>query len=487
MGCIKEKRPWYKRLVPQTIFGQLLLVFTGGLLVVQLIGVAHFAASREYYLLRSLVGDRARLMADMVMLMDTVETPASRDVFLKKMGEKGFDISIQPEKPDTVTGLRPQDQIFHSFLVQAAKHARLKIHPEDILVQVDSLLLSTMMDEIQNSFAKFTGQPISNHNSYNAHVAMPLSSGEWVTFVDSSRNFPLIPAFPFYWGLVGILACALISLFAVYRIVKPLSMLSKALERFGHDMAGAPPMPEKGPCELREVAHTFNLMQTRIREFVDEKSRTLAAVSHDIRTPLTRLGLRLGNLENLDDSANLAFQRDMEEITTLLDMTIDLARAASPENMALVDIMALLESIQDDRQDMGQDVELIEMAEPAEVAPLKSLPVCLKRCIDNLVDNAVRYGNSARIAVMDSPTSLTIAIVDNGPGIPENMLDRVFEPFFRLEPSRCKTTGGTGLGLSIARSMARALGAKIRLTNRPEGGLCASVKFTRQEGTGDAK
>ncbi len=420
-------------------------------------------------------------MADMVMLLDSVETPSGQHIFLEKMADKGFKISILPEKPDIETGFNPPDQIFHSFLMQAVKYAKLNIAPEDILVKVDNLLLSSMMDEIQNSLAKFTGKPITNHNSYHAYVAMPLSSGKWVLFVDSSKNFPLIPAFPFFWGLVGIMACALLSLFAVYRIVKPLRTLSKALESFGHDMAGAPPMPEKGPRELKEVAHTFNLMQLRIREFVDEKSRTLAAVSHDIRTPLTRLGLRLGSIDTLEESTSAALQRDMDEITTLLDTAIDLARATSPENMAFVNIVALLESIQDDRQDMGQDVELLDNPEDLDVKPLKTLPLCLKRCIDNLVDNAVRYGNCARIAIIDSPQSLTIAIMDTGPGIPENMMARVCEPFFRMEPSRCKSTGGTGLGLSIARSMARALEAEMRLTNRPEGGLCASVTFSREK------
>lgn len=481
MASTKEKIPLYKRLIPRTIFGQLLLVFTSGLIVLQLIGIGHFTASREYYLLRSLVGDRARLMADMVMLLDSVETAAGQDIFLKKMEEKGFHILILPSKPDIQTGGNPPDQIFHSFLVQAVQFARLTIAPEDILVKVDNILLSSMMDEMQNSIAKFMGKPITNHNSYHAYVAMPLSSGEWVVIVDSSKNFPLIPAFPFFWGIVGIIACALLSLFAVYRIVRPLRTLSKALESFGHDMAGAPPMPEKGPRELQEVAHTFNLMQTRIREDVDEKSRTLAAVSHDIRTPLTRLGLRLGSLDNLEESTSVALQRDMDEITTLLDTAIDLARATSPENMALVDIVALLESIQDDRQDMGQDVELIDDPDLLDVKPLKALPLCLKRCIDNLVDNAVRYGNCARMAVVDSQFTLTIFIMDAGPGIPENMQAKVFEPFFRLEPSRCKSTGGTGLGLSIARSMARALRAEIRLLNMPEGGLCASVTFFREQ------
>ena len=220
-------------------------------------------------------------------------------------------------------------------------------------------------------------------------------------------------------------------------------------------------------------------MQKSIRDFLEERERTLAAVSHDLRTPLTRMRLRV---EQLDPDQRSALQKDIGELQQIMDTTIDIARSRN-ENIAIVDVMSLIESLVEDRQDMGQDIRLADhLQEPDalfSIPPLSARPLSMKRCISNLMDNAIRYGNHVIVDVKNSETMLSIIICDNGPGISEEELKKVFEPFYRVERSRNRSTGGTGLGLSIARSMARMHGGDVTLENRPEGGLKAIATFKR--------
>jgi signal transduction histidine kinase len=220
-------------------------------------------------------------------------------------------------------------------------------------------------------------------------------------------------------------------------------------------------------------------MQKSIREFLDERERMLAAVSHDLRTPLTRMRLRV---EQLDESQRAPLQKDISELQQIMDTTIDIARCKS-ENVTMVDVASLIESLVEDRQDMGQDIRLEERLQDPEVLfsiqPLAARPLSMKRCLANLMDNALRYGSTVVVGVEERGDALAVVIDDSGPGIPEGDLEKVFEPFYRVERSRNRSTGGTGLGLSIARSMARLHDGDVVLENRPEGGLRATATFRR--------
>ena len=215
-------------------------------------------------------------------------------------------------------------------------------------------------------------------------------------------------------------------------------------------------------------------MQQRLSRFIADRTRVLTAMSHDLKTPITRLRLRTEMLE--DEALRAKFAKDLEEMEAMVAQTLDFMRDASAqEALQRVDAMALLESLQTDYQDTGNRVEI----EGSIARPYTGRPLALRRCLTNLVDNAIRYGGGATIKVEDAAEGLTIRVLDDGPGIPEQELEQAFEPFFRGDASRSRETGGTGLGLGIARNIARAHGGDLTLRNRPEGGLEATLTLAR--------
>ena len=247
-----------------------------------------------------------------------------------------------------------------------------------------------------------------------------------------------------------------------------------AADELGKDIQ-RPPLVEKGPAEVRRAARAFNTMQGRLGRFVEERTRILAAVSHDLKTPITRLRLRLEQVG--DDAVRAKMERDLAEMQNLVQGSLDFMRGmALQEKTQPLDIDALLESLRDDAEDMGHSVAVSGEAR----APYPAKPLALKRCLSNLVENAIRYGHRATIEVYDSEAELTLVVSDSGPGLPEEALSRVFEPFYRLEPSRNPDTGGTGLGLSIARNIARGHGGELTLKNGSDGkGLRATLTLPR--------
>ncbi len=305
-------------------------------------------------------------------------------------------------------------------------------------------------------------------------VQAPLQDGTLVTF--DSRQ----PLETFNWPYrlllsLGILLVAVIvlTLIAVRWVTRPLKILAEAAERLGADIE-RPPLPEKGPLEVRSAARAFNTMQQRLVAFIRDRTRILAAMSHDLKTPITRLRLRAELLDNA--KLREKFEKDLAEMESMVGATLDFMRGVeNREPRQPLDVMALLESLQADAAELKGRVEI----EGAALKPYRGLAQALKRCLRNLIDNAVQYGKSARIRVDDSASALRISVRDEGPGIPERDLEHVFEPFYRLEGSRSRDTGGTGLGLGIARNIARAHGGDIVLRNVPGGGLEAVLTLPR--------
>jgi signal transduction histidine kinase len=276
-------------------------------------------------------------------------------------------------------------------------------------------------------------------------------------------------------SLTVLLAAVLVlTLIAVRWVTRPLKTLAQAAEDLGRDI-NRPRLDESGPLEVSRAAHAFNTMQERLAGFIRERTRIFAAMSHDLKTPITRLRLRVELLD--DPELRAKFARDLEEMEALVMTTLDFMRgldngaAAQP-----IDVGALLESLQQDAREVGGEVRI----EGAALAPFHGNPQALKRCVGNLIDNAVKYGKSAILVVEDSAEQLCIRVRDQGPGIPPAELDQVFEPFHRLEASRSRETGGTGLGLSIARDIARAHGGDIVLRNLAKGGLEATLTLPRR-------
>jgi signal transduction histidine kinase len=246
---------------------------------------------------------------------------------------------------------------------------------------------------------------------------------------------------------------------------RPLKQLAQAAKDLGNDI-NHPPLALTGASEIRQASAAFNAMQARIRQYILQRTQMLAAITHDLQTPLTRMRLRLEKVADAELQERLI--GDLSAMQAMVREGLDLARSMdTTETMQLLDLDSLLDSVCADATDARQAVTLSGHAGMA----LLGRPMDLRRCLVNLIDNAVKYGREAAVTVERSNGAARIRICDRGPGIAEAELARVFEPFYRVEGSRSRESGGTGLGLTIARNIAEQHGGSIVLANRAEGGL----------------
>jgi signal transduction histidine kinase len=268
-------------------------------------------------------------------------------------------------------------------------------------------------------------------------------------------------------GAAGLLA------FAVARVTTgPLRRLAQAANTLGRDLDRSP-LTVEGPLEVRQAALAFNAMQARLQQTLDERTYMLAAITHDLQTPLTRLRLRLDKVGEADLREQLL--ADQAAMQTLIRDGLDLARASSgSEDLVALNVTSLLQSLCDDAMAAGG---LVTVSGDRGVI-VNTRPEALARCIGNLLDNALKYAGAADLSVKASG-DVVIEVTDSGPGIPQEKLGEVTLPFVRLETSRSRHTGGVGLGLTIAKLMAARAGAALDLANRPGGGLRARVTFRR--------
>jgi signal transduction histidine kinase len=247
--------------------------------------------------------------------------------------------------------------------------------------------------------------------------------------------------------------------------MRPLKLLAQAAKDLGNDI-NHPPVELSGAAEIRQASAAFNAMQARIRQHIMQRTQMLAAITHDLQTPLTRLRLRLEKVDNPDLQQRLI--DDLSAMQQMVKEGLDLARSMdTTETMQALDLDSLLDSVCSDATDSGQPVELSGRASMA----LMGRPMAIRRCLVNLIDNAVKYGHHANVTVERLVGAARIRIRDGGPGIAPDQMARVFEPFYRIETSRSRESGGTGLGLTIARNIAEQHGANVVLSNHAEGGL----------------
>lgn len=274
--------------------------------------------------------------------------------------------------------------------------------------------------------------------------------------------------------LVMAVAIVAFSWWASGWVTAPMADFARASERLGMGV-NAPPMAEDGPEEVRTTARAFNQMQARIRSFVEDRLRMLAAISHDLRGPITRLRLRIEQIE-IDADAQRKMLADLDEMSQMVESSLAFARdEATNEISQPVDLAALLNTLCDDAVDAGHRADFDWDGRLV----FQGRPLAMKRLFANLIDNAVRYGGEVKVRASSDQHMVQVIIEDEGPGIPEDQTENVFKEFFRLERSRNKRTGGIGLGLPTARSIARAHGGDIVLQNRPGGGLRATVTLPR--------
>ena len=253
----------------------------------------------------------------------------------------------------------------------------------------------------------------------------------------------------------------------------PLRRLAAATQALASDIRGAP-LSLEGPTECREAGAVINRLQQSILTQMDERDRFVAAVSHDLRTPLTRLALRVESLA--DDAERERFGRDIRAMETMIRATLSYLQGdAAEEACVLLEVATLLDSAAEDRQDCGQPVTWL--APPPDTPPVlvKVRVSALRRAVDNLIDNALFYAGSAELGLRVDGDTVRVSVADRGPGIPEADRDRVLQPFVRLEASRNRNTGGTGLGLAVVNDIARRHGGRVELSHRPAGGLLAEI------------
>jgi signal transduction histidine kinase len=264
-------------------------------------------------------------------------------------------------------------------------------------------------------------------------------------------------------------AAAVLSFWAVRRLTGPVGTLAEAAERLGRDV-NAPPLPEGGPDEVARAAVAFNTMARRISRFVSDRTFLLTAIGHDLRTPITRLRLRSEFIE--DDELRTKFLADLEELDNMVTATLAFGRDTADQEPAVqLDLAALLRTVLDEATDAWPDAPEAFQYTGLEHLTVHGRLMMLKRAFANLVGNAMKYGGAARVAVAPPANGLvTVTIEDDGPGVPPDQLERVFDPFYRVEGSRNRETGGTGLGLPIARNIFRAHGGDVTLANRAGGG-----------------
>ncbi len=470
------------RLLPQSLFGRLLLFLTSGLVLAQLLSAAFLLQDRDQALYHAIGGHIAQRIAAIVNLLDTLDnTERRRLVTALDLPPTRLSLDLPWQ-----TEIEP-DERYHTTLFRALLKRQLGSERTFQLEINDDLPPPPLNRPRWNAsnppppWANGIDRPPPHRRMRammlalrNFVVQIRLHDGAIVTFQQ------ILPEEVIAWPmrlllilLVLLVTVALLVVLAVRALTRPLSILADAATELGCDIR-RPPLDEIGPLEVRRAAQAFNTMQNRLIRYIEDRDRILAAVSHDLKTPITRLRLRTELLE--DSPLRDKFQADLDDMQRMAQASLDFLRGGkSTEAMTPLDINALLECMQEDAEDAGQKVCIIGNTRQ----PLYCRPLALKRCLSNLLDNALKYGQRAHIAVTDTPEWLIMTISDDGTGIPATELERVFEPFYRLEGSRSRDTGGAGLGLSIARNIARAHGGELSLRNSPQGGLEAILELPR--------
>jgi signal transduction histidine kinase len=310
-------------------------------------------------------------------------------------------------------------------------------------------------------------------------LAVRLDDGTWLCAASAKTTALLSRLQSYIPVVVTALTISLVALAVARRVARPLRDLAYAAERFGRGEDVGPLAP-RGPRDIRLTSEAFNRMQERLRRFVEDRTRMIAAASHDLRTPITSLRLQAEFVA--DPAVRERMLATLDEMSATTEALLTFAREdAVVEPSRVVDLAALLESLCDDLADLGWDVRFAPAPDSRRL-PYRCRPAALRRSLRNVVENAVRYGDRARVAFVPSDDWIDVVVEDDGPGILAEDAERVFAPFVRLDASRNRATGGSGMGLAIARSVAREHGGEILLANRDVGGgLRATIRLPREE------
>ncbi|NUU00629.1 ATP-binding protein [Herbaspirillum robiniae] len=466
-------RRW--RLWPQSLSGRLALILVAGMLAAQMLTGTIWYDMRYGNAMEMPARLAAARLADAVLILDDADA-AQRPELARRLSRGEFVLALRPAPaahemvPPQPALSRGNEAVADLFGAVLQKHAgarewrMLQVDLDDQQGSHEDAWLTLLVDEFP-------------HGRFRALVA--LKDGGWLQAEiregqAGMSTAPQSAAFDYFLRIYAlrIFAVVLIAWMAVRLAMKPLQVMANAAEKLGRNIH-SPPLATDGPTEVRTAAQAFNAMQRRIIDNIAERTRFLASVSHDLRSPITRMKLRTELLA--DEERKEKFRKDLDEMDAMISATLNVVQDIDvQEHRQLIDLDSLLESLRSDQAEVGREVTV-----SGHAAPLHGYPRSLRRCLQNVVENAVRYGQRARVRLDDGAERVTITVDDDGPGIAEDMLERVLEPFYRLERSRNAATGGFGLGLSIAATVAQAHRGEIALANRAGGGLRASIVIPR--------
>jgi signal transduction histidine kinase len=458
-----------RRFVPQTLPVWVLLIVIAGLLVSQVTTLFLVARDRaassdvvDYYRLN----DRAFAVVQLLY----AATPEAREGMVTGLSNSGYALSVS-DRPVVATSIAQDDELaeLEDILVGrltkfGVTEARVRRDPAVLAERTpgrtppDSDVGAVEKDLLALTAGFAQGDKLT--------ASIQFADGQWLNFAE-----PIIPpgpvlslgSLPLYAIVAGLVVA--MSVWSIRRLTAPYRVMEGAVRRLGEDLK-SPPLAETGSREIQAAAHAINTMQARLRDYVEDREQLAAALAHDLRTPLTRMRLRLALLRA--SKVREALAHDLADIEAIASSVVDFATfEVSEEKPERIDFLSLVESVADAYPEATLDEAGVRSRELVCIAR----PVALKRCVTNLVQNAVTYGRKSHLGLRHDDDTVTLVIQDEGPGIPQAKLDAVFSPFVRLEGSRSRETGGLGLGLSIARAIARAAGGDICLANRAGGGL----------------
>jgi signal transduction histidine kinase len=464
-----------RRFLPQTLPVWVLLIVIAGLLISQVATL--YIVSRDRVAANDVVdlyrlNDRA---FSLVQLMSGA-TPEQRKVTAAGLFNSAYALTVS-DTPAVTSSIAGDDELAELEDIMVSRlskfgitDARVRRDPattdtDDTDGAVDCADIGQVERDLLALSANFA-------QSDKLTASLRFGDGQWLNFTEP--NTPVGPilsldSLPLYSLIAGLVV--IMSIWSLRRLTAPYRMMETAVNRIGKDLK-SPPISEAGSREVRSAAKAINAMQARLREYVEDREHLAAALAHDLRTPLTRMRLRLELLRK--SPARAALAHDLADIEGIASSVIDFATfEVTEEKNERIDFLSLVEAVADGFEAVSFEDE---EAHPRGLICI-ARPVALRRCVTNLVQNAVTYGKRAHLTLQRSENTVTLAIRDEGPGIPQAQLDSVFGSFVRLEQSRNRQTGGLGLGLTIARNIARGVGGEIRLSNYPGGGLLTELRL----------
>ncbi len=460
--------------LPRTLVGRVLLVIIGGLVVAHLASFAFFELERSRSIERFEAAEVAARISDSIRSPAPGGAPARNRLRLR--WQEVDDLGAPP------VGSSPVPTVFDAELRRRLVES-LGRDPVAWIASRESARPDGGPPRLDPD-ASGPGPPRPPRDAFPGArpgrdrgtvrlVMVALSLGDRKVLAETPIFQPTMRLPAEAWTSIALIfvVTTLFSVFAVRLAVKPVGMLADAADRLSRNIA-EPPLPERGAVEIRDATRAFNRMQDRLRRHVNSRALAFAAMSHDIRTPLTRLRLRL---ESLGDEAREKLEGDLGVIEAIAKSALEVTRGlALDERPEMVDVAAMLRRLAEDCATPDASVEMRGAA-----APIEARPVALRRALANVIENAVKYGREVSVELADSRDGMRIEVLDRGPGIPAEHLARVTDPFYRVEASRNRGTGGAGLGLAIAKDVIEGHGGELVLENRPDGGLRVFIRLPR--------